>query len=42
MKSALICLMLLAASAVFGSNAQAAPTFPEKEITIIVPYSAGG
>ena len=42
MKSALICLMLLAAGAVFGSNAQAAPTFPEKEITIIVPYSAGG
>ena len=42
MKSALICLMLLAAGAVFGSNAQGAPTFPEKEITIIVPYSAGG
>ena len=42
MKSALICLMLLAAGAVFGSNAQAAPAFPQKEITIIVPYSAGG
>ncbi len=42
MKHALICLALLAAGLFCNMAAQAAPAFPQKEITIIVPYSAGG
>lgn len=42
MKYALICGAILATSVLLGSNARAATAFPQKEITIIVPYSTGG